>query len=675
MAVVAEEIATALPVSATPEKQSLQETIEKLLSKKNLGRDQYLRGCINPQMYVSAAELAGHESLVGRFSEEEVLDAATKSSKLSVDLEARAIRPLLRSKRSTIIVRDFPYSEDVLRNEVLSHLEPKLQEYIVGIKADVCDTWFIKVKEEDEVTQKIAMWLREQEYPVGRKIQSAVKSEHLLRSVFPADAVEQGGVASADSAVDPMMASTPPPPAIAASAAGHLIPLSGLPAGDFMMPQYLTPVPLQTPGPMWPGSAGTQDLLNSSSLGFPASPPGVNTVTTRPVLRVLAQVNGGTWQPWGHNHRAPRTLRVPGPGDFGPPRPANKGNWNKASSSPEQPTKSGKGHWLKDSPQWASPEQYGGGKHSTATLRSNYYSSQWIPRSQLVKGEQVKGEVKGAEMGKVGQHMGKEATKGSSWFSDRYKGRGKGYTQWQSLGAYHEGRYPYNFSRGGGPRRSSSANKKTKGQEEKTQTQEDVRRPTEKGDIEKRSDEDEVISEALDLAAAQVAALSPKIKKVSPNKKDIDEDEQLMGRCTPVGSSTKMEKLAATCASTMSATTAPSTGYISKKLSSTVTTPSSVNTKHKTPGSSTSKKAKTLFKVSPGDNENQNNGDEFLEQHVPRASRADIERELERMSKTSEQDTKVLDSVLSREVRAQHGGIFRMPSKSTTVAAEDEDDE
>eukprot|EP00392_Amoebophrya_sp_AT5.2_P011995 g12089.t1 len=79
------EQGTVAAATVTPkEPPTLQETLEKLLSKKNLAKDQLLRGCINPQMYVPISDLVKHERLA-KVSEKEIFEAASKSQKLGVD--------------------------------------------------------------------------------------------------------------------------------------------------------------------------------------------------------------------------------------------------------------------------------------------------------------------------------------------------------------------------------------------------------------------------------------------------------------------------------------------------------------------------------------------------------------------------------------------------------------
>ncbi|CAD7963298.1 unnamed protein product [Amoebophrya sp. A120] len=357
-----------------PEKEgraelTLQEMLEKLLSKKNLAKDQFLRGCISPQMYVSVADLLKHDRICAMrkpVTEQDILAAAEHSAKLGVDLEQKLVRPMLRSKRNTIIVREFPYGEQVLKNDILGRLDESLRSQIVGIKADVCDTWFLKCA-SDDATQKIALFLRDQEYE-GKKIQSAIKSEHFLRSFFPVHGVPPNnliplntppGNDTTNCGVANMMLNASPP----MGAAGQVPNMQ-------MQPMQLSPQPSAAP-------------MSWGAEMFPASPVPLMP-QTQPVLRVLAQVNGGSWNPWGHAHRQPRKLSMPSAEWL---RKANKSKSKWSQSSWQQNKWNG---------------NVANSQYNTGSLRNGYYSHEWQTRNQMQGRKQY-------------QHTSWGIKNGSSW--------------------------------------------------------------------------------------------------------------------------------------------------------------------------------------------------------------------------------------------------------------------
>merc|ERR1719174_139587 len=86
-----------------------QEALESLLSKKNLVKDQFLAGNMNPQMYIPIRVLMAHEKIAALgATEEQIAKAATASTRLGIDDAKSMVRPLLKSKRNVIILRDMP---------------------------------------------------------------------------------------------------------------------------------------------------------------------------------------------------------------------------------------------------------------------------------------------------------------------------------------------------------------------------------------------------------------------------------------------------------------------------------------------------------------------------------------------------------------------------------------
>eukprot|EP00927_Polykrikos_kofoidii_P054150 TRINITY_DN48623_c0_g1_i1.p1 TRINITY_DN48623_c0_g1~~TRINITY_DN48623_c0_g1_i1.p1 ORF type:complete len:399 (+),score=81.41 TRINITY_DN48623_c0_g1_i1:171-1367(+) len=170
---------------------SVQEALELILSKKNLVRDQLLAGRMNPQMYIPIQVLLGHEKLQGLGSDggpptkEEIAAAAENSTRLGIDDDRRMVKPMLKAKRNVVILRDVPEgtTEEEMR-EIL--FGAPHEEQLVHVRPDVNNTWFLKFN-IDEGIEDIVLWLRSKHIK-ERPVNASVKSEHFLRSFFPAPA-------------------------------------------------------------------------------------------------------------------------------------------------------------------------------------------------------------------------------------------------------------------------------------------------------------------------------------------------------------------------------------------------------------------------------------------------------------------------------------------------------
>jgi len=177
---------TSAPVVDTMLVQAkVQESLEAMLSKKNLVRDQFLASNMNPQMYIPIFVLLQHEKLTEiEATVETVIAAATNSQRLGLDEGRTMVRPMLKSKRNVVIIRDIVEgaTEDEIRN-IFS--DSPYSGKISSIKAEVNNTWFVKF-DLDDGTQDVVLWLRSQKFK-GQSINAAIKSEHFLRSFYPVD--------------------------------------------------------------------------------------------------------------------------------------------------------------------------------------------------------------------------------------------------------------------------------------------------------------------------------------------------------------------------------------------------------------------------------------------------------------------------------------------------------
>jgi len=160
--------------------------LEDLLSKQNLAEDAFIQQHMNAQMYIPVGVLASHRNLtsVGTGVDSRTLLAAAQlSDKLGVDEDGLMIRPVLKPKRNTLILHDLP---DGTTEEDLRELFNALpgDESVCSLKPDVNKTAFVTFS-TDEAAQNAALWLLSQKLH-GAELKCAIKSEHFLRSFFPA---------------------------------------------------------------------------------------------------------------------------------------------------------------------------------------------------------------------------------------------------------------------------------------------------------------------------------------------------------------------------------------------------------------------------------------------------------------------------------------------------------
>lgn len=168
---------------------TVQNRLEDLLSKQNLSEDAYIQQHMNAQMYIPLSILARHHSLRAVGDEATILAtakaAAQRSDKIAVDEEAMMVKPLLKPRRNTLILHDLPdeFPEEDLNALFKSSPE---SEAFCSLKPDVNNTAFVTFK-DDEAAQNVALWLRSQKLQ-EKTISVSVKSEHFVRSFYPASA-------------------------------------------------------------------------------------------------------------------------------------------------------------------------------------------------------------------------------------------------------------------------------------------------------------------------------------------------------------------------------------------------------------------------------------------------------------------------------------------------------
>eukprot|EP00930_Biecheleria_cincta_P039512 TRINITY_DN2715_c0_g1_i1.p1 TRINITY_DN2715_c0_g1~~TRINITY_DN2715_c0_g1_i1.p1 ORF type:complete len:391 (-),score=83.83 TRINITY_DN2715_c0_g1_i1:78-1250(-) len=316
------------PGQAEPERSDdakLQEALESILSKKNLSKDQFLASKMNQQMYIPITVLLSHSKLQGfGATHEQIAAAAARSKRLSPDAEGNMVRPVLKSKRNVIILRDVP--ENTTGEEILALLAggPHADQ-IVHTKAEVNNTWFVKYNVDDG-TQDVVLWLRSQLFK-GKPLNAAIKSDLAMRSFFPSTGqgiglVPPGGPGFAH--MPPQMNPGMPPPEFA-HGMGFPMHGKGMPPPEFA---HGMGFPMHGKGMPPPEFA--------HAMGFPMHGKGGNFGPGRPEFMMpppmqMGLQSPGYWKPWGVRAQPPPLIFAAGAGDSELAAPA--GDFS-ASSAP-----------------------------------------------------------------------------------------------------------------------------------------------------------------------------------------------------------------------------------------------------------------------------------------------------------------------------------------------------
>eukprot|EP00002_Diphylleia_rotans_P035190 TRINITY_DN7656_c0_g1_i1.p1 TRINITY_DN7656_c0_g1~~TRINITY_DN7656_c0_g1_i1.p1 ORF type:complete len:773 (-),score=161.67 TRINITY_DN7656_c0_g1_i1:577-2895(-) len=168
--------------AASLDQQSLLENltrqIEYYFSRSNLASDVYLVSQMDNDLFVPISIIAGFK-MVQRMTGDInlVLQAMKASSSLIVDEKNMKVKPNIKHRRTTLILRDVPSS---FATEQLEALFQSGSVKPVSIRPDVKETWFVEFETEEE-TSKAFDFVRTQSIE-GHPINARIKSETLLRT-------------------------------------------------------------------------------------------------------------------------------------------------------------------------------------------------------------------------------------------------------------------------------------------------------------------------------------------------------------------------------------------------------------------------------------------------------------------------------------------------------------
>eukprot|EP00397_Hematodinium_sp_SG-2012_P018495 GEMP01018951.1.p1 GENE.GEMP01018951.1~~GEMP01018951.1.p1 ORF type:complete len:343 (+),score=72.60 GEMP01018951.1:166-1194(+) len=184
---------TAAPVADANEEKiektpiDLTAVLEDMMAADKLGTDMELQKLMDAQMFIR------FEKLKDKFPDhtiEDLQEAVEKSTTLVMNTDKSAVKPNLKPKRTVVIIREVP--EKVEATEIREFISscstrPDIGSRLKDLHVDEnAHVWFVNFEEEDDA-RECALWLQQQDSPWGEgKIRCAMKSDHLVRSFFPA---------------------------------------------------------------------------------------------------------------------------------------------------------------------------------------------------------------------------------------------------------------------------------------------------------------------------------------------------------------------------------------------------------------------------------------------------------------------------------------------------------
>ncbi|CAI5747237.1 unnamed protein product [Peronospora destructor] len=173
----------------TPERAELKEAIKRQVefyfSRANLANDAYLVSQMNSQMYVPV-EVIINFSKIKQLTDNTALlvEAVQDSTICSLNSSKDAVKPNIKSERTTIILREIPSSTKPEEVEAIFEGCGK----VMNVRSDVGDTWFVTMTSESEAVNTL-LALRSKTLN-GTAIKARLKSENVLKSFYPAQPAE-----------------------------------------------------------------------------------------------------------------------------------------------------------------------------------------------------------------------------------------------------------------------------------------------------------------------------------------------------------------------------------------------------------------------------------------------------------------------------------------------------
>ncbi len=185
---VSVEAATAPQLSRKELLEAVGAQLEELFSLSSLKAGTFPAGNMNAQMCVPVDVMAQMSQIKAITMDEDVILEAAETNSACI-VTPNGIRPNVRSERNTIILRDIPSNTDSRR--VAAIFKDAGMKLPITVRADIGDTWFVTFKTEDDAMKSI-LELRAHVFE-GKPIKARLKSENLLRSIFPQTSTNASG--------------------------------------------------------------------------------------------------------------------------------------------------------------------------------------------------------------------------------------------------------------------------------------------------------------------------------------------------------------------------------------------------------------------------------------------------------------------------------------------------
>ncbi|KAG1699748.1 hypothetical protein DVH05_012639 [Phytophthora capsici] len=166
-------------------KEAIKRQVEFYFSRANLANDAYLVSQMNSQMYVPV-EVIVNFSKIKQLTDNTALlvEAVQDSDVCSLNSSKDAIKPNIKSERTTIILREIPSSTKPEDVEAIFEGCGK----VASVRSDVGDTWFVTMNSESEAVSTL-LALRSKTFN-GAAIKARLKSENVLKSFYPTQPAE-----------------------------------------------------------------------------------------------------------------------------------------------------------------------------------------------------------------------------------------------------------------------------------------------------------------------------------------------------------------------------------------------------------------------------------------------------------------------------------------------------
>jgi len=181
---VEEQPSAALQAEEPDLVDAVLERLEELFTRETLIKDAFIQQHMNAQLEISLCVLPGHPRIATLGKSVGVaclLEAAGRCDKVILDEEKLLMRPNIKPRRNTLILRDL--ADGVSEEDIRQLFEGSSEgEGLVSVKPDVNHTAFV-VFDTDDDAQRAALWLRSQTLR-GEGVKCNIKSERLQSSFF-----------------------------------------------------------------------------------------------------------------------------------------------------------------------------------------------------------------------------------------------------------------------------------------------------------------------------------------------------------------------------------------------------------------------------------------------------------------------------------------------------------